>query len=42
MTEGVDCINVTHDRDKWQAVVRLVMNLRIHQMHGIAGLADDL
>jgi hypothetical protein len=27
--EGVDCIHLTEDRDQWQALVNLVMNLQV-------------
>ena len=27
--EGVEWINLTQDRDKWQAVVKTVMNLHV-------------
>jgi hypothetical protein len=26
---GVDWIGLTHDRDKWRALVNVVMNLRV-------------
>jgi hypothetical protein len=32
--EGVDCMNLDQDRDKWQAVVNTVMNLRVPQKAG--------
>jgi hypothetical protein len=27
--EGVDCIDMAQDRDRWQALVNAVMNLRV-------------
>lgn len=33
--ECVDQIHVPRDRDKWEAVVNVVMNLWIHKMQGI-------
>jgi hypothetical protein len=27
--EGADCVNVSEDREKWQAVVYTVMKLRV-------------
>ena len=33
---GVDWIEVAQDRDRWQALVNAVMNLRFHKMRGIS------
>jgi hypothetical protein len=27
--DGVDCIDVTQDRDQWRALVNTVLNLRV-------------
>jgi len=27
--EGMDWIDLTHDRDRWQALVNVVMNLQV-------------
>jgi hypothetical protein len=28
-SEGVDCIHLAQDRDQWQAIVNVVMNLQV-------------
>jgi hypothetical protein len=35
-------INVTQDRDRWQALVKIEMKLQFQKMQGISWLADDL
>ena len=32
--EGMDCINVTQNRDRWRALVNVVMNLRVPKIAG--------
>jgi hypothetical protein len=32
--EGIDCIDVAQDRDRWRALVNVVMNLRVSQNAG--------
>jgi hypothetical protein len=32
--DGVDSIDVAQDRDQWRALVKTVMNLRVHKMLG--------
>ena len=34
--EGVDWIDVAQDRDRWWALVNVVMNIRIHETWGIS------
>ena len=34
--EGMGWINVAQDRDKWQAVVNVVMKFQVHIMLGIS------
>jgi hypothetical protein len=34
--EGVGRINVAHVRDKWQALVNVVMKFQVHIMLGIS------
>ena len=34
--EGMDWINLAQDRDKWQAVVNVVMKLQVHIRLGIS------
>jgi hypothetical protein len=33
---GMDWLDLTHDRDRWQALVNMVMNLEFHKMQGIS------
>jgi hypothetical protein len=33
---GVDWIGLAQDRDRWQAIVNAVMNLRVQKMQGIS------
>ena len=40
--EGMDWINLAQDRDKWQAVVNVVMKLQVHIRLGISWLAKQL
>ena len=39
--EGVDWIDLAHDRDKWRAVVNTVMN-GFRKIRGISWLAEEL
>jgi hypothetical protein len=38
----MDWIDLAHDRDRWRAVVNVVMNLGVHKMRGVSWLAEDL
>jgi hypothetical protein len=38
----MDWIDIVQDRDRWQAHVNAVMNLRDHKTRGIPWAADDL
>jgi hypothetical protein len=33
---GIDCIDLAQDRDRWLAVIKVVMNLGFHKMRGIS------
>jgi len=35
-------MNVAQDSDKWQAVVKVVMNLQVQNKLGISGLTEEL
>ena len=35
-------INVSQDCDKWQAVLKVVMNFWVQNKRGISGLAEEL
>ena len=39
---GMDWTDLAQDRDRWQALVNAVMNLQVHKMLRIFGLAEDL
>ena len=39
--EGIDWINLTQDRYRWQASVNMVMNLQVPYNGGTASLAED-
>ena len=36
-----DWMELAHDRDRWQALVSMVMNLRVPKMQGISWLAAE-
>jgi hypothetical protein len=38
----MDWIDLAQDRDKWRALVYAALNLRVHKMRGISGLAANL
>jgi hypothetical protein len=38
----MDWIEVAQDRNRWRAVVNVVMNLGFHKMRGISWLAENL
>ena len=38
---GMDWIELDEDRDRWQALVNLVMNLGFYKMRGISWLAAN-
>jgi len=38
----IDWIDLARDRDRWRALVNVVMNLRFHKIWGISCLAADL
>jgi len=40
--EIMDWVNMAEDRDKWQAVVNLVMYFQIPLVWGVFGLAEGL
>jgi hypothetical protein len=40
--EGVNWISVAQDREKWQAVVSVAMNLWFHKMREISSLSEEL
>ena len=37
----MDWIDPAQVRDRWRALVNAVMNLRVHKMRGISGLAGN-
>jgi len=39
--EGVDWINLTHDRDKSRAVVNTVMNLHVRELRSSGSLRSE-
>jgi len=39
--EGLDWIDLTQDRDRWQAVGTEVMNFGFHTMRGTSSLAEN-
>jgi hypothetical protein len=39
---GMDWTDLAQDRDRWQVLVNAVMNLQVHKMLRIFGLAEDL
>jgi len=34
--EGMDWIDLAQDRDRWRALVNVLMNLQVHKMWGIS------
>jgi hypothetical protein len=38
----MDSIDLTQDRDRWQALVNVVMNSQVPLMQRISSLAEDL
>jgi hypothetical protein len=38
----VECNDLAQDSNKWQAIVKTVINFRLHKMRGVACLADLL
>ena len=38
----MDWIKLAQDRDRWWALVTVVINLRVHEMRGISWLAENL
>lgn len=39
--EGVDCIDLAQDKDKWLAFVKAVMKVQFYKMQGISRLAEE-
>jgi len=33
---GMDWIELAHNRERWRALVSVVMNIRVHKMRGIS------
>ena len=41
-SEGVDSIRLTHDNEKWPALVSAVINFRFDEIWGICGIVEEL
>jgi len=37
----MDCIGLAHDRERWRALVKAVMNFYVSKMRGIFCLTED-